>query len=340
MGNHELVNLLGELRDLAPGESAAFAAEERPAMREAAFMAWSSRRPSGPDPDAARASFGTRFPSGWLARREAFAPGGRCGAWPLQRKLAVVVGDTLFVFGGLSAQFTDWPLERLDGAFAARLAHRLGDIAALEAAGWVDFAPPRESRPELLAVRLATLPPDADMALADAARRVVAWEREPIRGIRRPLWSCGLALCRPVLEQNVADAATTRHGVTRIAAAHTVAPRLHPTLRLEGRALQLDTGMLRSVYRGIGNAVTFDDGGLAVPLEDGRRTTPWIDATAVLPAAPGGDKAAFAARLAATPVPAGAPDGARVPVSIGAATLAAVGYPPTRQGTNCRELAA
>jgi hypothetical protein len=339
-GNHELMNLLGELRDLSPGEVAAFAADETASMREAAFAAWLSRQPPGTDPAAARPAFDTRFPPGWFARREAFSPRGHYGAWLLKRPIAVVVGDTLFVHGGISAQFADWPLERLNGEFAARLAQQLADIAALEGAGWIAFEQPGEARPELLAARLAAVPADADPALVEAARRVVAWEREPLQGIRGPLWYRGLALCRPVLEQDVADVATRRHGVLRIAMGHTVAPRLQPTLRLDGRALQLDTGMLRSVYRGFGNAVAFDAGGLAVVREDGQRLAPWVDATPVLPAAPGGDEQAFAARLASAPVPADAADGARVPVAIGAATLSATWYPPTRQGLHRRELVA
>lgn len=340
MGNHELMNLLGELRDLAPGEIAAFAADESSATRDAAFAQWLSRQAPAADAATARAAFDARFPPGWFARRAAFAAGGRYGAWLLQRPVALVVGDTLFAHGGISAAFADWPLERLNREFSTRLKQQLDDIAALESAGWIAFEQPGETRPEALAARLAAPAADADPALVEAARRVVAWEREPLQGIRGPLWYRGLALCRPVLEQDAADAATRQHDVARIAIGHTVAARLLPTLRLEGRVLQLDTGMLRSVYRGFGNAVAFEAGGLAVVREDGQRATPWVDATRTLPAAPGGDEAAFAARLASASVPEGTVDGARVPIAIGAATLAATWYPAGRQRGHRRELAA
>jgi hypothetical protein len=343
MGNHELMNLLGELRDLAPGEIAAFAVDETEAQRSAAFAGWLSRQPAGTDATAARAAFDARFPPGWFARRAAFAPQGRYGAWLLARPLAVAVGDTVFVHGGISSTFADWPLDRLNRTFAERLVRQLDDIAALEAAGWIAFEQTGESRPEVLAARIASLPADADPALAEAARRVVAWEREALPGIRGPMWYRGLALCRPVLEQDVVDAAVARHGVARIAMGHTVAPRLHPTLRLDGRALQLDTGMLRSVYRGFGNAVTIEQGKLAVVREDGQRAAPWTDPVAVLPRAPGGDEAAFALRLAQADWVAAPPDPAAasaVQLDFGGQPLPAAWMPGGRRGEHRRELAA
>jgi hypothetical protein len=340
LGNHEVMNLLGELRDLSPGEVAAFASDEIAAQRESAFHGWLSRQPAGMDAAAARAAFDARFPPGWFARRHAFAAEGRYGAWLLQRPVALAVGDTLFVHGGLSADFADWPLDRLNRRFAERIARQVADIALLEAAGWSPFEIPGETRPEALAARLQAVPADADPALVEAARRVVAWEREPLAGIRGPLWYRGLALCRPVLEGDAAEAALARHSVARIAMGHTLAPRLQPTLRLDGRALQLDTGMLRSVYRGFGNAVAFEAGRIAVIREDGRRGAPRVDDDPALPRAPGADEAAFAQRLAMTAVPPDSAAGARVALRIGEAEIAATWIPATRQRAHQREVAA
>ncbi len=344
LGNHEHMNLLGELRDLAPGEIAAFAPDETSAERDAAFMAWRTRQAAAADEAQARATFDARFPAGWFARRRAFAPDGHYGAWLLRRPVAAVVGDTLFVHGGTSSVLADQPLESINRRFADRLGTQLGDIATLEAAGWLVFEQAGETRPEILAARLGDLPPDADPALVEAARRVIAYEAEALAGIRGPMWYRGLALCRSVLEQDVVDAALARHRVARVAMGHTVTPRRQPTLRLGQRALLLDSGMLRSVYGGAGHAVIINADGVSVVRQDGLRLPAVIDDSPVLPAAPGGDEAIFAQRLASATAVAAPSDGHKgreaLTLDIGGANLAAWWFPIEGREARSRELAA
>jgi hypothetical protein len=109
-------------------------------------------------------------------------------------------------------------------------------------------------------------------------------------------------MCRPVLMQDVADAAIRQFEVARIAMGHTVTPSLRPTTRLHGRAVLLDTGMLRSVYQGYGHATEFAAGGLVAIRDDGRRSTPVEDDAIVGIALPGGSDAALEALLRDSPV--------------------------------------
>jgi hypothetical protein len=77
LGNHEVMNMLGDLRYVSPGELASFADQS-------------------PEPDASGS------PRGSNGHREAYGPKGRYGQW-LRRHAAVVrIDDTLFVHGGVA----------------------------------------------------------------------------------------------------------------------------------------------------------------------------------------------------------------------------------------------
>ena len=69
LGNHEAMNVLGDLRYVDPGEYAAFANEEPAGRRDALRSGWMAR--NGPDSAPA---FDAKFPPGFFGHRAAFAP--------------------------------------------------------------------------------------------------------------------------------------------------------------------------------------------------------------------------------------------------------------------------
>jgi Calcineurin-like phosphoesterase len=77
LGNHEVMNMRGDLRYVTPGELASFADQ--------------SATPDAP---------GT--PKGLAGHREAYGPNGRYGRWLRERPAVVRVNDTLFVHGGIA----------------------------------------------------------------------------------------------------------------------------------------------------------------------------------------------------------------------------------------------
>jgi hypothetical protein len=345
LGNHEVMNLGGELRDAAPGEFAAFSSDETAAQRAQEFESWRSRQPPDGDEAAQLASFDAKFPPGWFAHRRAFAADGKYGAWLLQRPVAIVVGDTAFVHGGLSSALAGYDLVRLNREFQAQLAAYLGDVAALERGGWIGFEVPGETRPVAVTARLAAAGEAPDPVLVATAQRVVAFDTAPLFSVQGPVWYRGLAMCRPVLMQDVANSATRQFEVTRIAMGHTVTPSLRPTTRLRGRAVLLDTGMLRSVYRGHGHATEFGAGGLSTIRDDGTRSTPVEDNSIVGMVLPGGSDAALEALLRDSPVTSNVAvegeDRHAVQLTHAGGTLLAWWYPDHKAGgRHAREVAA
>ena len=101
LGNHEVMNLLGDLRYVPAAEYAAFAAEESAALRAEAFAAFAAAG-AGRDTAAGRAQFDAPYPPGFFARRAAFSAQGRYGAWLASLPAIIVINDTAFLHGGLS----------------------------------------------------------------------------------------------------------------------------------------------------------------------------------------------------------------------------------------------
>lgn len=126
LGNHEVMTLVGDLRDTHPGEFAAFAAEETEAERDAAFERWRS---------GTRDEFRQRFPPGWFARRRAFAPDGRYGSWLLSLPVVQRLDDSVFVHGGLEPNQARVPPSTLARRIRREVTEFLRLRDALEAAG-------------------------------------------------------------------------------------------------------------------------------------------------------------------------------------------------------------
>ncbi len=133
LGNHEVMNMTGDLRYVTAAEFASFAGAEDDALREAAWQ-----KASAMDPLAARGAFDAAHPPGWFAHRQAFSPRGRYGTWLLSRPFLVVINDTAFAHGGLSPFVARLGLEESNRTLHAQLAQffaaeQAGDSAAMEA---------------------------------------------------------------------------------------------------------------------------------------------------------------------------------------------------------------
>jgi hypothetical protein len=196
-----------------------------------------------------------------------------------------------------------------------------------------------------VAARLKASPPaPEESALAAAARTVIDFDGETLFGERGPVWYRGLALCRAVTEQDVADAALAQFGVKRIVVGHTPTPTLRPTLRLQGKVLMVDTGMLKAAYGGRGHAVVIDANGVHAIDEDGADVPLVVDEQPIGIRLPGGSDAALEGELReAQPAPMVPADGGRNDATLAyrGQTLHAWFFPDSRDGGSYqREIAA
>lgn len=123
IGNHEAMNVEGDLRYVHPGEYAAFAtrnsARERDRFYQRYVRALRANPPAGglPTFDAAyRARWDGEHPLGWVEHRAAWAPTGRYGRWIASHEAVIRINDTLFLHGGLGPAFSAAPRVAMNDA--------------------------------------------------------------------------------------------------------------------------------------------------------------------------------------------------------------------------------
>lgn len=128
VGNHEAMNMTGDLRYVSAADYAAYADAGSAARRARVFTAnrtaieagYRRRDPAMTAP-AIRAAWLAATPPGAIEHRDAWSPGGRIGRWIVNNPAIVVIDGTLFVHGGLSAAFATLSVEEIDRRVAAAL---------------------------------------------------------------------------------------------------------------------------------------------------------------------------------------------------------------------------
>ena len=157
LGNHDVMNIVGDLRYTTKGEFAAFAGEESPAMREAAFQRHLATRTGDKTTvDDARRAFDLAYPPGFFAHRAAFAASATYGKWLLGKPLLLQINDTLFVHAGVSEAAANIGRTAINGALRGQLLEYAGLLEQLTAQGVVDPATDFHELPDRIeAARIA-----------------------------------------------------------------------------------------------------------------------------------------------------------------------------------------
>jgi len=258
LGNHEAMNLLGHVRDVAPGELEAYAAEEPAGVREKQRTEWIAR--NGADSGA---KFDARFPVGYFGHQVAFAPEGTYGRWLLALPVAIMIDDTLFMHGGPSAVLTGLSLPEINLRYRTALTDYLSSVAPLEAAGLVlpedDFGQRATLTEARVAARQYT-DPAVKARETEAVRRFVAADRNPMIEADGPNWYRGAAMCNACAESDVLRPTLAGLSARRLVIGHTVTPEARVVSRFDGTVIKLDTGMNNAVYHGRASALVLEKG--------------------------------------------------------------------------------
>ncbi|MDA0679747.1 MAG: metallophosphoesterase [Proteobacteria bacterium] len=275
LGNHEVMNLVGDVRYVSRGEYAAFSDEESADEREAWFQryraAMALEREPVPDEDALRATFNEARPPGFYGHRQAFGSEGKYGRWLLQKPLVVVVNDTAFVHAGLPPMVADFTLEQLNNELGSQVGDYLRHLEVLNRAGLIDPATGFYDHVNI-AEQLA-----ADPAVADEIRvaslKVVELNDAAVHDPNGPIWYRGTVSCSVLSEGDVLAASLAALGANRLVIGHTPTVTRQVLQRFGGRVIEIDTGMLKSSYNGSGNALVIEGDSVSVVHENGSGST-------------------------------------------------------------------
>jgi hypothetical protein len=128
LGNHEAMNLLGDFRYTTKGEFAAFAGPDSAALRNSVYdrnraIIEKEARASNPSLTAQqiRESWMAEHPLGWVEHKFAWSPSGELGQWAARNPAVVKIDGTLFVHGGLSAEYTRYSLDDINRRTSAAM---------------------------------------------------------------------------------------------------------------------------------------------------------------------------------------------------------------------------
>jgi hypothetical protein len=275
LGNHEVMNLVGDLRYVSAAEYQAFAADEDAQQREHWFGAFLRRAGDDADPATLREQFDRQYPRGFFAHRRAFRPDGKYGAWLIQKPLIAVINDTAFVHGGLSPLVGKLGLDGVNDGLLQGLAEYLQAMAVLTDN---DVLQPGDRFYNFERI-LEALPPDVERS-ADVEAAIATLERlndSPIHDPDGPLWYRGSVACGPLVETARLMPVLQAIKARRVVIGHTPTVTRGVLSRLDGRVIEIDTGMLHAYYKGSGHALIIENGELSVINEQGKAESIAVD---------------------------------------------------------------
>jgi hypothetical protein len=277
LGNHEVMNLVGDLRYVSQGEYAAFAEDESSDERERWFQILLSTRrvqaEGNVNETTLRAEFDRIRPPGFYGHRRAFSSAGKYGEWLMQKPLMVVINETAFVHGGMPPIVGELGLDRLNDELGAQVTGYVAALEVLNEAGLID---PAINFYEHGGIAEGILT-DASIApeLQDALDAVVSLNDAVVHDSASPLWYRGSVGCSVLDEGDVIAASLEGVGASRVVIGHTPTVTRQVLERLNGRIIEIDTGMFYAAYRGSGHALIIESGELFVAGEDSdSRTVP------------------------------------------------------------------
>jgi hypothetical protein len=272
IGNHEVMNVIGDLRYVTPAIFATFAGEDSEKARDKAYKDYlkflSAHQGHGhgavaPPDEAAAKRWMDEHPLGFFEHREAFGPGGTYGKWIRSNHAVVQIGDGLFTHGGLNPALEFGSVRDLDERVMADLSAFDAMWRALVDAGviWrhMTFAEAVRFAGEELAWRQAE-GPIGEFEARLAVVRLLGYKTWITVSADGPLWYRGLATEPEAKLDAPLAAMLERLKAAYVVAGHSVVVNKEVTARLGSRVFLIDTGMLAEVYSGRGSALEIKDG--------------------------------------------------------------------------------
>ncbi|MGB5629185.1 MAG: metallophosphoesterase [Woeseiaceae bacterium] len=274
LGNHEVMNLIGDLRYVAKAEYAAYQDIESSRERERWFKYYLAGQPAGDDDSAApdlevmRARFNALAPPGYFGHRKAFRHNGKYGRWLLKKPFIVVINDTAFVHGGLPSFISEYGLDGVNVSLKNDLHQFVLGRDKLVDQQVLSPVQTFKKIPALLREKneAGAIPRRSQ----DTVQAVIELSQSPLNTPIGPIWYRGTATCSMLVEGEVLAGALATIDASRVVMGHTSTVTRRVQQRANGRTVEIDTGMLAKVYEGTGNALVIEGDRLTVVNQDGR----------------------------------------------------------------------
>jgi calcineurin-like phosphoesterase family protein len=261
LGNHEMMNIMGDLRYVTTENYASFADAKSEDRRRSAYKDYVQWRESHaallaelPQPlELTEAEWMARHPSGFIEQREAYSPQGNYGKWLRGHSALAQINNVIFLHGGISPILASMKLDAInshirdeirvfDSCKQSMLDERLilpffnlQEIAAVaQAEITVQKKSKVQSNPELEARLLQFM-------------QFPNWLSVRVDG---PLWFRGYDQWNEQEGISQVDKILQSFKADHLVTGHTVQKEGRIRSRFEGKVFLIDTGMLSSYYPG------------------------------------------------------------------------------------------
>ncbi len=282
LGNHETMNIMGDLRYVPAEGYRSFATDgsEEVRTREyanylkflAAHKEHSHSQPGSADDASIRRKWMEEHPPGFFEYRDAIGPRGEYGRWLRKHSAVVRIGDGLFVHGGLNPRLPFKNINELDAKIRSEITNfdTLWQSLSEKKVIWkymkLDEAT-RHMIEELNWIRARGRTEDPDSV--QQMQGLLGFQSWMAVSPDGPLWYRGLAL-EP--EEKLAGdftAMLVRLKADYIVAGHTVESKGDIVARFDKHVFLIDTGMLKEAYRGKASALEIENGRISAYHGDG-----------------------------------------------------------------------
>lgn len=267
LGNHEVMQMMGDLRYTTPADFQSFATGQSEQVRDLAyqdyrkFVAATRAIHDVPDDEDAHQRWLARHPLGFFEERDAYAPDGVYGRWLRTHDAIAQLGGTLFLHAGLDPGLHFRSVDELNGKVRSEIAgfDKLWQALAQQKVIWRYMTLEDAFNQVKLSYAAGTSGPAGALEVENE-RRMLDLPNGLLMSDHSPLWFRGLAVEPEERYEKGLNKMLDRLDAHYIVLGHTVLPEHTVTARFNHRVFLIDTGMLKSYYGGRASALEIRDG--------------------------------------------------------------------------------
>jgi len=262
LGNHEVMNIFGDLRYVPPQSYADFVDNDSGKRRTGAYQeyaAWYTNHakllPAAKQTvlPATEEEWMAKHPPGFLEYREAFSPNGDYGKWLRNHSAVVKFGGVIFVHGGLDPNLVSLQLEQINSQIREEI-EEFDKIKQYLVSSKLIL--PYFTIQEIAVAAQAKLLADGAAGAARDAEthtmlvRLLSFNSWLCMRNDGPLWFRGYDQWSEEEGAPKIEKVLTSYAAAHIVVAHTVQKAAHIRSRFGGRVFLIDTGMLSTSWQG------------------------------------------------------------------------------------------
>jgi hypothetical protein len=261
LGNHEVMNIMGDLRYVTPENYATFADANSEERRQSAYKEYTKWRqnhaallPELSQPtEVTEAEWMARHPAGFVEQREAFSPKGIYGKWLRGHNALAEINGVIFLHGGISPAMASMKLNALNSkihddisAFDSYKQYMVDEKLILPFFNLQEITSVVQA--ELSAERKSRVPSNSDRQAKLA--QFLEYPGWVSMGSDGPLWFRGYDQWSEEEGSAHIDKILKSFKADHLVTGHTVQKGGHMRVRFGGKVFLIDTGMLSSYYPG------------------------------------------------------------------------------------------